>query len=91
MPTKLMSPYMAVGSVKPVARRDSQWIKREAAKTSYRAALLAFGTARAEEGRLRREAFLAAVARAEAVASELQADPLRLAATPVDRDPLDLA
>ena len=31
------------------------------------------------------------VARAEAAASELQADPLGLAATPIDRDPLDLA
>ena len=58
--------------------------------------MLAFGTARAEEGLRRREAFFTAVARAEAAVAEAaanrpQADPLGLAATPIDQDPLDLA
>ena len=96
MPSKLLSPFMAVGSVIPVTRRESQKVKREAGRTSYRAAILAFGAARTAEGLRRREAFFTAVARAEAAAAEAaaskhQADPLGLAVAPVDRDPLDLA
>ena len=91
MPKKLMSPFMAVGSFTPVTRKDSRQVKKDAARTSYRLALSAFGAARAEIGLRRGEAIAAAIETKAAAASEAQADPLGLAATPVDRDPLDLA
>ena len=100
LPQKLVSPFMEAGadrSFTPVTWQESRRIKRALAKTSFQAALAAYRRAqlaRAERyhawQRRQSPSGGGSTPEAAAAASAEVEDPLELAATPVEADPLHL-
>ncbi len=93
MPRKLMSPYMEVGSLAPVTWKQSREVRKAAARTSYKIALETYRAA--TQARMKRREASNDARRPPAQQKGIThavagADPLGLAATPVEKDPLNL-